>query len=69
MPRGPRNGVVASCLLKVLVTPAERGEYFALAKFLDVKLAELIRGLLARERARLERAGSRVPKKLRRRSA
>lgn len=63
MPRGPRNGEVASKRMVVLVTPKEDAEYFALARHLGVPLAELVRSLLARERRRLERSGVRVPKK------
>ena len=63
MPRGPRNGEVASKRMVTLVTPKELGGYFALARHLGVTLSDLIRSLLARERARLERAGAKVPKK------
>ena len=63
MPRRPSGEEVASKRIVVLVTPRQDAEYFALARHLGKPLAEVIRGLLHRERQRLERAGVKVPKK------
>ncbi len=63
MPRRPSGEEVATKRIVVLVTPRQDAEYFALARHLGKPLAEVIRGLLERERTRLERGGVRVPKK------
>ena len=63
MPRPPRNGVVASKRMIVLVTPRELLSFGALARFRKMTLAALVRSLLTRDRAELESAGKRVPKR------
>lgn len=63
MPRGPRNGEVASKRMVVMVTLQEDAEFFALARHLKVPLAVLVRKLLAQERRRIERSGVRVPRR------
>lgn len=63
MPRRPTGEEVATKRIVVMVTPRQDAEFFALARHLGKPLSEVIRGLLDRERTRLERAGVRVPKK------
>jgi hypothetical protein len=47
----------------VLVTPRELLSFGALARFRKMTLAALVRSLLTRDRAELESAGKRVPKR------
>lgn len=64
MPRGLRLGEGASVRMITLLTPREHAAHRALAKHLGVPLSDLVRSLLDGERARLERAGERVPKRV-----
>jgi hypothetical protein len=50
----------------VLLTPREHAAHHALAKHVGLPLSDLVRSLLVAERARLEHAGERVPKRTRR---
>ena len=49
-----------------LLTPREHAAHHALAKHVGRSLSDLGRTLLDGERARLERSGERVPKRVRR---
>ncbi len=53
----------SSSWLQIRVTPEERAEVMALARYLKCTVSDLVRQLVAQERARLVADGKRPPKR------
>lgn len=61
--RRPNQAEVSSEILQVRVTKEEREMYYALAKYLDLQLAGLVRLLFKEKRAALVAEGKRPPRR------